>query len=341
MTGDRPSLVTGVLGFVGRHLVPELLPHGPVLGIDRPRPGGPPPALGGFRLAGPAPGFPDGLRYEGPAGAWTFLPVDLLATEALREAVARCRPSRIVHLAAQSSAGCSFADPVGTMQVNVGGLQSLLEAVRALPPAERPRLLAIGSAEEYGPPREPLPLGERSPLRPVSPYGVSKAAATLLALQYHRAYGMHVLATRSFAHSGPGQDTRFAFPAFAEQIARLEAGGGEALLRVGDLSPVRDYLDVRDTTRAYRLLLESGAPGRVYNVCSGRPLTIREGLLILLRNARREFRLEVDPDRCRPADIPYLVGDGTQLRQRTGWRPERDFGETLGELLACARKDIR
>ncbi len=335
----RPSLVTGPLGFVGRWLLPELLREGPVVGVGLAPSERPAPRLGPFTLAGPDPHCEGGLVYRGEPGAWTFMPIALADEEGLRRALDGCRPAAVYHLAAQSSAARSFTDPVGTIRTNVDGLQNLLEAVRALPREEAPTVLAVGSCEEYGaqPPDRPLP--EDTVLRPVSPYGVSKAAATLLALQYHRSYGLPVLATRSFSHSGPGQDPRFAFPSFASQIAAIERGKAEPVLKVGDLSPVRDFLDVRDVVRAYRLLVAEGRPGEVYNVCSGRALTIGEGLEILLREARREIRVEPDPARYRPVDIPYMVGDATRLRRQTGWRPERDFAASLGELLAWAREE--
>jgi GDP-4-dehydro-6-deoxy-D-mannose reductase len=147
-----------------------------------------------------------------------------------------------------------------------------------------------------------------------------------------------VVIARSFSHTGPGQDARFVYPSFAGQIAAAERAGGEACLHVGDLSPVRDFLDVRDVVRAYRVLMARGESGAIYNVCSGRPLTIRGGLEILLQAARRPIAVHPDPQRMRPADIPYLVGDGGRLRAATGWRPEIRIEDTLRELLEQARE---
>ncbi len=348
MSSGPPILVTGALGFAGRWLVGDLLADGlPVVGCGRLSAGEEtPPRCGPFTRREDAPDRGGGAVYEvgdsgGPGRAWTFYPCALEIPGAVAELLARLRPGAIYHLAAQSSAGRSFGDPLDTFASNLIGTLHLLEAVRALPPAGRPTLLAVGSGEEYGAAGERrAPFSERSPLAPVSPYGVSKAAQTLLCQQYHRSSGLPVVVARAFSHTGPGHDSRFVFPSFARQIVAAERGEQPPILRVGDLSPVRDYLDVRDVVRAYRLLAARGEPGQVYNVCSGRALTIRDGLEILLQEARCPLEITVDPERCRPVDIPYLVGDGTKLRARTGWRPELPLQATLCELLNWTRKEM-
>ena len=244
------------------------------------------------------------------------------------------------HLAAQSSAGHSFREPVDTFASNVTGTLNLLEAVRALPAGARPAVLAVGSCEEYGPQPGSGPLGEETPLNPVSPYAVSKAAQTLLCRQYAGSWDLAIVVARAFSHTGPGQDTRFAFPSFARQIAAAEAGRGPTEVVTGDLSAVRDFLDVRDVVDAYRLLAARGAPGEVYNVCSGRALTIREGLEILVRGARRPVTVRTDPARSRPADTPRLVGDNTKLRRETGWQPGHGIEDALLGLLDEARREF-
>ena len=203
-----------------------------------------------------------------------------------------------------------------------------------------PRAVLVGSAEEYGAAAGPSPCREDDPVLPISPYGTSKAAATQLCRQYHRAFGLPVLAVRAFAHTGPGQDDRFVFPSFAAQLAAIEVGRAEPVLRVGDLSPARDYLDVRDVVRAYRDLLREGEPGEVYNVCSGSALTIRDGLEILLGLSSADVSVEIDSARLRPVDIPRLVGDPGRLRVATGWSPRLDFRDTLRDLLEAARRDL-
>jgi GDP-4-dehydro-6-deoxy-D-mannose reductase len=336
------DLVTGALGFAGLHLVRELLAAGrEVTGLGRQPDGAPAPAAcGGFRRTGPAPGGA-GLRYDGPAGAFTCHEGDLADPAAVTAALARARPDCVYHLAAQSSAAASFAAPGPTLTANVLGTLNLLEAVRALPAAERPRVVAVGSAEEYGPrPADAPALTEDEPLDPVSPYAVSKAAATLLCRQYHRAYGIPVVVARPFAHTGPGQHPRFAFPSFARQIVAAERGQGPAEIVTGDLSPVRDLLHVQDVARAYCALAARGRPGEVYNVCSGTALTMADGLRILVAAATMPVTVRRDPSRDRPADTQRLVGDNRKLRADTGWEPERDAARALLDLLAELRKEL-
>lgn len=344
---DTPSgnanLVTGALGFVGTHLVRALLTAGlPVVGVGRHLPGDPPPTvIGGFRCTGEAPDLPGALGYEGEAGHFRYLPLALEEPGPVADLLATLQPATIYHLAAQSSARVSFTDPQDTFISNVIGTLNLLEAVRNLPAGLRPVMLNVGSCEEYGPQDDPpVPLTEDAPLHPLSPYAVSKVTQTLLCRQYARSWELPVVMVRSFSHTGPGQDTRFAFPSFARQVARAEAGLEAPEIATGDLSAVRDFMDVRDVVDAYRRVVQSGRPGEIYNVCSGVPLTMEAGLNILLDGARRPLTVRVDPDRCRPSDTPHLVGDAAKLRGETGWAPEHDFANTLGELLEAARKEL-
>lgn len=316
------DLVTGALGFAGRHLVRSLLQDGRV--------------VTGFGLEpGDAASDPAG----GP-GSFRHLCGSVADAAAVAAALAASRPEVVYHLAAQSSAAASFAAPAETLTANLLGTLHLLEAVRALPAAQRPVVVAVGSAEEYGPQPGSAPLDEDTPLCPVSPYAVSKAAQTLLCRQYHRAHGVPVVVARPFSHTGPGQHPRFAFPSFARQIAAAEAGRGPAEILTGDLSPVRDFLDVRDVVRAYRLLAARGQAGDVYNICSGTALTMDEGLRILVSAAAVPVTVRRDPSRDRPADTPRLVGNNRKLREGTGWVPERTAASALFELLAEARKEL-
>jgi GDP-4-dehydro-6-deoxy-D-mannose reductase len=316
------SVVTGAGGFVGPYLVDALLAAGEtVLGIDLPRPDAPPVAT-----------------CTRPGGSWTCVGQSLADGPALTELLARVQPQAVYHLAAQSSAAASFADPGGVVLGNLAGSLNLLEAVRALPAASRPVVVVAGSAEEYGAAAGTEPCREDDPLQPASPYAVSKAAQTLLCRQYHRAWAVPVVVARAFSHTGPGQDTRFVFPSFAAQIAAAERGERPAELAVGNLTAARDFLDVRDVVAAYRALRDRGRPGEVYNVCAGRTLTISDGLEILLAAARLPFAVRQDPGRMRPVDIPCLVGDPGKLRRETGWAPIHDFTRTLRELLEHARR---
>lgn len=341
------NLVTGALGFVGLYLVEALLRAGlPVVGLSRLEPGQAPPArAGNFRLAEdsvlPAaePLWRGAVRYHGDMGDWYHLHCPLEDEQPIRDLVAALRPTVIYHLAAQSSAAHSFTDPGDTFASNLLGTLHLLEAVRALPPAVWPVTLAIGSAEEYGDQQaQGEPLTEELPLAPISPYGVSKAAQTLLCRQYAHSYTLPVIVARPFSHTGPGQDTRFVFPNFAAQIAAAEAGQQPAEIAVGNLAAVRDFLDVRDVIAAYRLLVAAGTPGEVYNVCSGQPLTIADGLRRLLAESRLPISVREDPARARPSDIPYLVGDNAKLVAQTDWAPAYDQQRMLSALLQHARR---
>lgn len=312
------SLVTGAGGFVGAYLSRELAAAGhEVIATDVVEPAGLPNDIARRRC-------------------------DLLDGAAVKALVADVRPDYVFHLAAQSSAARSFDEPRSTLETNVFGTLNLLESVRFLPyacPGARTRsgkirVLSVGSSEEYGrQPRGAMPLGEGSPIEPVSPYAVSKAAQTLLALQYGRAFGMDVVAVRSFGHTGPGQTARFVLPAFARQCAEIRVGTREPVVKVGTLDVVRDFLDVRDVVRAYRMLAEeAGEPG-VYNVCSGEGVPLRDALDFLVRACGVPARIEEDPGLVRPVDIPVLVGDNARLRRACGWRREHSTEDMLGALF--------
>jgi len=338
------NLITGALGFVGCKLSRSLLLAGlPVIGVGK-HPEGTelPRQVGPFALRGPVAELPGAVNYECDAGTMWYMPLALEEPGPLAALMAELHPAAIYHLAAQSSAAVSFREPAETFASNVLGTVNLLEAVREMKDAQRPVVLAVGSGEEYGPqPDDAFPLTEDTPLNPVSPYGVSKVSQTLLCRQYVNSYDLPIIMTRSFSHTGPGHDSRFAFPSFARQIAAAEAGQGPTEILTGDLSAGRDFLDVRDVIWAYRLLSKEGRPGEIYNVSSGRSLTIQEGLEILVGGARCPLTLRRDPARSRPADIPLMVGDNSKLKKETGWEPEWDFATTLLDLLAEARKEYQ
>ena len=306
-------LVTGAAGFVGGHLVEfmrrerrEVEVHGVVL--------------------------PQGaVSWRGSAGA-RVIEADLDDPAAAAAVVEEVRPERIVHLAGQSSVHQSWLDPGGTLRTNVLGIVHLLDAARRL--GLRPAVLVVGSAEEYGPvgPEE-IPIREEAPLRPASPYAVSKVAQGALARLYGSAGGMRVVLTRTFHHTGPGRGEAFAESSFARQIAEIEAGHRRPVLEVGNLEAVRDFTDVRDVVRAYWMLLEKGEPGAAYNVCSGRGRPIRQLLEMLLSASRARVEVRVDPGRLRPADVPVQVGDPSLLREATGWEPEVPLERSLHDLL--------
>jgi GDP-4-dehydro-6-deoxy-D-mannose reductase len=306
-------LVTGAGGFVGGHLVdflhaeqPEVEVHGVV----------PPHGSVSWRAA---------------SGARVF-EADLNDPVAAAAVVEEVLPDGIVHLAGQSSVHQSWLDPGGTLRTNVLGIVHLLDGARHR--GLRPAVLVVGSAEEYGPVgAEEIPIREEAPLRPASPYAVSKVAQEALAVLYGPAGGMRVVLTRTFHHTGPGRGEAFAESSFARQIAEIEAGRREPVLKVGNLEAVRDFADVRDVVRAYWLLLEKGEPGGVYNVCSGQGRSIREILDRLLACSTARVEVRVDPERLRPSDVPTQVGDPSRLRAVTGWQPRIPLETTLRDLL--------
>jgi GDP-4-dehydro-6-deoxy-D-mannose reductase len=256
--------------------------------------------------------------------------VDITDGTAIRDAMVAARPDAVYHLAAASHVGSSWDAPAEVLRVNaMGTLNVLLAATEA----KVERVLVVGSAEEYGKVRpEELPLAETAPLRPVSPYGASKAAAEQLAVQAHLGRGLGVVMVRPFNHLGPGQSDRLVASTLAHQIAANERSGSDVIM-AGDLSPRRDFTDVRDVVRAYRLLVEHGEPGEVYNVCSGEDVAIAEVADHLIGRSTRDMRVELDPERLRPVDLPVLRGDNTKLVAATDWKREIPLDQTLGDIL--------
>lgn len=306
-------LVTGASGFVGVHLARALAEAGR--------------DVHGAGTEPPPPGF--------PFAAWHK--ADVRDGPRLAAAIEAAGPEAIVHLAGQSSAARSFTDPEETFRVNAVGTWNLLQAVARAAP--RARVLAVGSGEVYGPQPEGTRADERTLFRPVSPYALSKAAADAYAAEASRR-GLDVVRTRSFGHTGPGQAPRFAVPSWAHQIAAIEAGAAEPVLRVGNLDVTRDLTDVRDVVRAYLALLDRGRAGAAYNVCRGEGVRLDEVLEALRGRARVAVRVERDPARMRPADLPHLVGDPTAIHEATGWRAEIELERTLDDVLDDARARV-
>ncbi|HEY1633729.1 MAG TPA: GDP-mannose 4,6-dehydratase [Acidimicrobiales bacterium] len=257
--------------------------------------------------------------------------LDIGDVDGLRRALVDAAPDAVYHLAAFTHVGQSWGEPQEVFRVNAGGTLNLLEAARRCP--SPPRVLLTSSAEVYGAVKpEYLPLTEGSSLLPVSPYAASKVAAEFLGVQAHLGHGLPVIRARSFNHVGPGQAPSFAVSALAKRIVEAERAGGKEL-RVGNLRPRRDFTDVRDVVRAYRLLILRGEAGAVYNVCSGIDVPIEDVAHRLLAIAGSHLDLIADPSLERPADVPVLRGDSTLLRSATGWRPEIPLDATLRAVL--------
>lgn len=314
-------LITGVTGFAGSHLAEFLLtqPGVEIHGIERWR-----------------------SKTENVSHIKDRLVMhecDLRDASSVRKVIETVRPDRIFHLAAQSFVPTSWRAPAETLMTNIIGQLNIFEAARQI--GINPRTQIAGSSEEYGLVRpDELPITERNPLRPLSPYGVSKVGQDLLAYQYHQSYQLHVVRTRGFNHTGPRRGDVFVESNFALQIAKIERGLQEPVVKVGNLQAKRDYTDVRDMVRAYWLALERGEPGDVYNICSGQAHSIDEVLHALLAMSAAKVRIELDPARMRPSDVLILQGDATKFVRRTGWRPEIPFETTLQDLLNYWRERI-
>lgn len=298
------ALVTGAGGFVGGHLIAHLEEHGDeVLVTD--------PTI-------------DGLDITDVGGV-----ADLLADT---------KPEAIYHLAGWADVGASWSNPATAFRVNADGTLNVLLA--ALESGVE-RVLIVSSADVYGSVAEVnLPITEETPLRPVSPYAASKVAADFLGLQAFLGRGLGALRVRAFNHLGPGQTDKFVASALASRIARNELEGADEI-PIGNLSARRDFTDVRDVVRAYRMIMTDGTPGEVYNVCSGRDVAVQELAELLLGHASREMRFVTDESLLRPVDVPVLRGDHAKVTAATGWEPAIPLSQTLEDLLEDWRQRLR
>jgi GDP-4-dehydro-6-deoxy-D-mannose reductase len=266
--------------------------------------------------------------------------VDLLDQGAVEAVVDEVQPRWVFHLAALSSPAASWDDPGGTIATNVGLEANLLGALVRLDPM--PRVLVVGSGDEYGRPAgRARRLDEDTPLRPLTPYGVSKVAQDLLALQYHLSHGLPAIRVRPFNHAGPRQAPQFAIASFAQQIARIELGKQPPMLKVGNLEARRDFTDVRDIARAYLLAVEKGTPGEVYNIGSGTAPRLRDVLTRLLTMTRAKLALEMDATRTRTADAEVYLCDARRFQRVTGWRPRISLDRMLRDTLNYWRRGER
>jgi GDP-4-dehydro-6-deoxy-D-mannose reductase len=321
-----PILITGASGFVGSHLI-ELLQPGPTPIVAAFHPPGPDsPPFVPPRLTRSASG--SDVRWEG---------VDVLDRRAVDRVMADVKPDVVYHCAGAAHVGTSWHGVARTHELNVMGTRHVLEAVRRLAPGAR--VLVPGSATVYR--RSTEPLSEEAPIGPGSPYGLSKLAQELLATSAHATDNLQVIVTRSFNHLGPRQSHSFASSSFARQVAAIEAGFQPPIIRVGNLEPRRDFMDVRDTVRAYRLLVEGGRPGVPYNVCSGQAHSVGELLRSLVAAADIRVRIETDEKLFRPNDDPIVLGNPARIRTETGWSAGIPLDRTLRELLDYWRAAVR
>jgi GDP-4-dehydro-6-deoxy-D-mannose reductase len=273
-------------------------------------------------------------------GRVEFVAADLGDLDQTVAALASVQPDLIFHLAGQSNVPRSFAEPAQTLTTNILAQLNLFQAALRL--KQNPLFLIVCSNEIYGrvlP--DDLPIDEDTPLRPVSPYAVSKAAQDLLAYQYYVSHKLRTIRLRPFNHIGPRQAEQFVASAFAAQIARIETGGQEPLLRVGDLAAERDFTDVRDIVGAYALAARHGEPGQAYNIGSGRTVSIRWLLDTLLAFSACDIAVEPDPARMRPADVPRVACDSRRFRERTGWAPQIPLEQTLYDILEHWRDRVK
>jgi GDP-4-dehydro-6-deoxy-D-mannose reductase len=313
-------LVTGITGFVGSHLAELLLSENfDVYGTIRWR----------SRL--------DNIQHI--KDQLKLIETDLRDAHSTVRVIKECQPDCIFHLAAQSFVHSSFHAPQDTLMTNVLGTVNLLEAVRSS--NINPVIQIAGSSEEYGLVHEDeIPIKETNPLRPMSPYAVSKVAEDRLGYQYHKTYGMKIIITRAFNHTGPRRGDVFVTSNFSKQIAEIEKGKKKPVIEVGNLESKRDFTDVRDVVKAYLLTIEKCKPGEVYNICSGRARSIKSVLDLLKSMSTKEFSITTDPTRIRPIDVPLLLGDCTKFMKETGWKPTIPFEKTMEDLLNFWRERV-
>lgn len=313
------ALITGITGFAGGHLTQILLDRkDEIFGVARDQ---------GVGLSH--------LNQE-----ITPVIADLQDFEVVNTLLADVRPDAIYHLAGQAFVPTAWADPWSTLENNIRPQLNILQAM--VKQKSKARLLIVASNQVYGPvTADQLPVNEETPLRPDNPYGVSKVAQDILGLQYFLSHGIDVLRVRAFNHIGPRQNPVFVSASFARQIAQIEAGLTEPVIRVGNLEAKRDFTDVIDVMRAYTLLVDYGEPGEAYNVGTGRAYSIRYLLDVLLSYTHQEIKIEQDETRMRPSDISVIYADNSKLRSTTGWEPTITFEDSLKHVLDYWREEVK
>lgn len=320
MKSKKKALITGITGFAGSHLAEFLLKKNiTVHGILRWR--------------------SKNENIEKIQNKLQLHEADLLDAHSLYKVVNEVKPQYIFHLAAQSFVKSSWDSPANTVEINMVGSVNLFEAVRQ---SKQDTVIQIAcSSEEYGMVHEnEIPIKETNPLRPLSPYAVSKVGMDYLGYQYHQSYGLKIIRTRGFNHTGPRRGEVFSESTFAKQIAEIEKGVREPVVYVGNLDAERDYTDVRDMVSAYYTAVKQCTPGEVYNICSGKTWKIKKVLDFLISQSKKKVTVKEDPSRMRPSDVSILLGDCSKFTQKTRWRTTIPFEQTLTDLLNYWRKKV-
>lgn len=313
------ALITGITGFVGRYLAAHLLKQG-------------------FEVYGTTRREIQSLSLG--EGITKLYRSELTNTLEIVDLLEATKPDFIFHLAGQSNVKKSWDNKEFTFYANVNKTIFLLDACLTYTKRNpHCRILTIGSSEEYGNVNdEDLPITEDVPVRPISPYGASKAAVSMLVRQYVKADRLEVIHVRPFNHIGPGQSLGFLLPDLASQIVKIEKGLSEPILKVGNLEAIRDFTDVRDIVVAYSLIAQYGKPGEIYNVCSGVGRSVRDLLYEMLKLSHKKIEIELDPNRLRPSEIPMLVGSNQKIRHETKWTPSIPMEQSLMDILNDFRK---
>ena len=265
--------------------------------------------------------------------------LNILEEEEIVSLLFEVRPDYIFHLAAQSSVGTAWKDPGLTIDINIKGSVNVMDAVREL--YYKPRILLIGSGEEYGHIRPgEIPIDEETTIRPGNIYAATKACQNMLGSIYAQAYDMEIMMVRAFNHIGPAQAPIFVVSDFCKQVSEIEKGMREPVIYVGNLSSMRDFTDVRDVVRAYALLMERGKSGETYNVGSGNAVTIREVLDLIISLSDKDIEVKIDNNKIRPVDVPIIEADITKINELTGWKPEIPLRQTIKETLDYWRERV-
>lgn len=316
-------LITGINGFAGSHLAEYVLKNnlGEVYGTTRGRT---------VNLE----------NLENVKNKVELTECDITDSYSVEKTIDEIKPDYVFHLAAQAFVPASWRSPIETMNTNVIGSLNLFEAIRKS--NTNPLIQICGSSEEYGMvlPEE-TPITEDNPLRPLSPYGVSKVAMDLMGYQYFKSYGMKIVRTRAFNHSGPRRGEVYVDSDWCRQVIQIEKGKKEPVVMVGNLEAKRDFTDVRDIVRGYWLSLKKGKAGEVYNICSGKTWKMKDVLdKIISLSKAKNIKVQEDPKRLRPSDVQLLLGDNKKFCEATGWKPEIPYEKTLEDLMAYWRERL-